>query len=317
MFGDINETCPLNVVVAGINAVEGPKLLRAVRDRLLLTSAVGISVADAYYRMAPSVAKFLVRHETLLGVVRWSFERLDWVIAHAEVLLAFVAALLAAVAGRRLRRRLAPALLLFALALALGAPAASAQLVPYKDMADFVAASTDVVQGTVESTDTYATDDGKQIYTDVLITVSDVAKGRQNKNSQVYLRLPTGRVGAIGRWSPQLPTFSQGEEVLLFLQSTKIGNVLTGLAAGKFKVGTDPKTGEKVVVPTTLPGRRCLAAEQKKMAAEKSGGTAPSIRADDSNASNGEATPPDPVKLDDFMTHLRNVDRDQKSQARQ
>jgi hypothetical protein len=46
------------------------KVLRAFRDRYLLTTAAGRSFVEAYYRHSPPFAEFISRHETLRKAVR-------------------------------------------------------------------------------------------------------------------------------------------------------------------------------------------------------------------------------------------------------
>ncbi|MBX7255874.1 MAG: hypothetical protein K1Y02_05900 [Candidatus Hydrogenedentes bacterium] len=312
MFGDENQTCPLNVVVSGINVIEAPKMLREFRDQVLLSNAVGAAVMDAYYRVAPTLAQFLTRHDTILALTRMLMKGLEWVVVHAEWLSVAMAGLLASMVarGRRLRRSAAVLpLLLFALA-----PLANAQLVPYEDVSDIVAASDNIVEGTVESTNTFATDDGLQIYTDVIVKVTDTAKGKLNKNGSIHLRLPTGRVGAIGRSSQELPEFKQGEDVFLFLKDDRVyDNVCIGGKVGKFAVKTDAETGEKYVTPTVLPAYNRLVKESAKM--EKHGLKLKTVGAD--GKTKDASSPQDGrllVDLENFKSYIRTVDKEQKKQ---
>ncbi|MFA6240588.1 MAG: CFI-box-CTERM domain-containing protein [Candidatus Hydrogenedentales bacterium] len=312
MFGEENQTCPLNVVVSGINAVEGPKVLRELRDRVLLSNAVGTALMDAYYRAAPTMADYLIRHAGVLAAARSIMKGFEWMVVHAEVMCVAVGALLAAMMLRnRMRRRALTAAALLVMA---SVPFAQAQMVPFKDISDIVAASDDVVQGTVETTNTFATDDGLQIYTDVTIKIEDTAKGKLNKSSDIHLRLPTGRVGAIGRSSQQLPEFEQGEEVFLFLQDSRsFDHVCTGAKVGKFAVKTDSETGEKFVVPTVLPAYNRLVKETPKMAKRgvnvKSVGTDGKTK-DAASTEEGRIV----VGLEDFKSYIRTIDKEQKKQ---
>ena len=139
--------------------------------------------------------------------------------------------------------------------------------------------------------------------TDVTVTVATVIKGEQNKNGQLHFQLPTGRVGAIQRTSPDLPTFERGEEVVLFMKCQERGYAIMGGIAGKYIVKKDPRSGEKYVLPSSIAGKTRLESEIKKMnavaAAEK--GEDPAAQAKPVRAV---------VPLDDFIAHLRRVERE-------
>lgn len=312
MFGDENQVCPLNVVVSGINVVEGPKVLRQLRDQVLLTNAVGTAIMDVYYQAAPVLAGFLIRHDTVRSAAQLLMQGFEWLVIHVEWLCLAVGALLAALLVRgRMARKAAAAL---SLLLILGIPSAYAQRVPFEDLSDIVAASDNVVEGAVETTNTFATDDGLQIYTDVTIRITDTAKGVLNKSGLLHLRLPTGRVGAIGRFSRELPEFEVGEEVVLFLQENRsLGNVCTGGKVGKFAVKTNAETGEKFVTPTVLPAYNRLLKESKKM--QKNGIKLKTI-GPDKKEKDATLTPGEPllVGLEDFKSYIRAIDKEQKSQ---
>ena len=48
------------------------KILRALRDDVLLTNSVGTSLVEFYYKFSPPVANFIAKHDSLRVMVRWS-----------------------------------------------------------------------------------------------------------------------------------------------------------------------------------------------------------------------------------------------------
>ncbi len=306
MFGDQNAVCPLNVIVAGIYPAQSPAIFRGFRDKVLLNTAVGAAMVDAYYRAAPTMAQYLLEHRTVLASARYVARGFEWVIAHAEWLLALVTAMLLWGFGRRywLRRKAVTISgLILVGALAFGAQPAHALLLPY-DISDYMDKSSDVIYGNVTSVESYWTDNNTRIVTDVTVCVKTAIKGQQNEGGLVHFQLPTGRVGAVGRFSPDIPNFKRGEEIVLFLQCQERGFIIMGGVAGKYAVKTDPHTGKKYVLPTSIPGKTRLEKEAQRIRVEK--------------AAEGEDTPAKsdtPVRamvpLDDFVKHLRRLEQEQ------
>src|SRR5690606_8190606 len=149
MFGDQSSVCPLNVVVAGLAPMQTPSVFRTFRDDVLLNTAAGTALVDAYYRAAPTMAEFLLDHHGALAAARYVARGVEWTVVHAEWLLALVSGALVWVLGRRyLRRRHAGAVsaLLLAGALSFAAMPADALLLPY-DISDYAAMSSDVIHG--------------------------------------------------------------------------------------------------------------------------------------------------------------------------
>jgi hypothetical protein len=187
-----------------------------------------------------------------------------------------------------------------------GTPA-SAILAP-EDIQDCVCKSDSIIHGTVVNTESRWTDDRRQIVTDVSIRVIEAIKGRHNKGGLLHFQLPTGRVGPIGRFSPSLPEFRVGEEVVLFLYCTKRGfNVYAGVA-GKYTVREYPKSGEKYVFATSIPGAERLQKEAVRIEQAKAH-TESEKRTIAEKAKEQRL----PVKLEDFTRHLREIDRQWKA----
>jgi hypothetical protein len=69
------------------------KILRQVRDDILLPSAIGRFFVKTYYRTSPPIADFIADHDSLRAMVRWSLAPvvgLSWVALHYGVLAALV-----------------------------------------------------------------------------------------------------------------------------------------------------------------------------------------------------------------------------------
>ncbi len=293
MFGARNDVCWLNVVVAGVAPTgQTPQFLRDVRDRMLLGSAVGTAVMDAYYRTAPPVARYLSTHPRAFEFARGAFGLWEWVYAHAEVLLMVSGALFALGVAAKLRRwrmlrNAAGGVLVASLLLAGGQAHA---LLAYMSDEQMVKTSDNVLVGSVESVESYYISEGV-IVTDITIVTEDNVKGHLNKGGRVILRQPGGRVGPIVRHVTSLPQFREGEEVVLFLQMQKrTGPVVVGGARGKLMIRTDALTGEKYVASGLALGGP---ADVEKDA----GGKQAQQR----------------ITLDAFTEYLREIDRTQKA----
>ncbi|MFO7974257.1 MAG: hypothetical protein R6V12_06460 [Candidatus Hydrogenedentota bacterium] len=251
MFGDRNDVCWLNLVVEdGTTAALMPPVLRKLRDNVLLGSAVGTAMMDAYYRTAPPIAQYLTGHPGALGVVRGAFRGMEWVYARAEMLLAITAVLLGLGAAFELRRwrltRTAAGVLVLA-GLLLTAGEAQA-LLAYMSDEEMVKAADNVFVGKIEAVESYYLKENV-IVTDITIQTEDNVKGHLNKGGKLLLRQPGGRVGSILRYVSDLPRFREDEEVVLFLQTEKrSGPAVVCGARGKLSVQTDPLNGEKYVV---------------------------------------------------------------------
>ncbi|GMU92921.1 MAG: hypothetical protein AMXMBFR4_19790 [Candidatus Hydrogenedentota bacterium] len=310
MFGDQNSTCPLNVVVSGINVVQGPNVLRALRDKVLLPTAAGAAFVDLYYRAAPAMAAFLIETPAALTAARVTMTGFEWIVVHAEIsLLAIALFLVSAVAWRR--RRHVSTLALLALTFGIAPFSGQAMVDDRLGIDDYLTMADDVIVGKVISVESRWTDDHKKIVTDVAIEVSEAIKGNQNKGNHVNLRLPTGRVGAIVRYSPDLPTFQSGEEVLLFLDCQPRGHAVIAGVVGKFVVRRHPKTGEKYVFAQSLPGRARL----ERVAAKMNKPDETEAKAAENAVRWAPFEQRTLVKLEEFTAYLRGIDRKQRKLA--
>ncbi|HRK35929.1 MAG TPA: hypothetical protein PLJ47_15140, partial [Candidatus Hydrogenedentes bacterium] len=316
MFGDQDQTCPLNVIVTPIDGGDTALAsIRSMRDNVLLQTAVGAAIADLYYRLAPGAAKSLLDNATALAFAQHAYRSLVWIVNHAEMLLVITGlALLASLMRRRAgrARALASAAFLFAAVLFLAAPA-NAQMLPY-NLQDYLAVSDLVVVGKVSNTESRWIENNTRIVTDTVVEVETCIKGEQNAGGRVHIQHPTGRVGAFARTSQQIPNFTVGEEVLLFLSKEPNGYFVYGGIAGKYLVAPHPRTGEKYVFPTSMPGHVRFEHEAKKMqAAEKGDAIVSEPGKREYMPVNFEQRTL--VKLDDFVKHLREVEREQRKRT--
>ena len=318
MFGDPNDVCPLNVIngasgsaTTGVNTSNigtgttavGIKALRGFRDDVLLRSAAGQALVDAYYQVSPVVARYLLRHTETLKAGRVLLAAMEWVMVNWSVCLAATSALMGVLwAARRRRARAAAAAALIA-ALALAGTVAHAGEI-YMSTASIVGNATEIVSGKVTSTQG-RWGDGGRIYTDVVVEVSDTAKGTANKASNISFSVIGGVVGGLAMSASDIPTFKTGEEVVLYLYSVPgRGLSLYGGVRGKQLVITDSTTGAKYVGGGGAFAAQNMAADKKAIAAKN----AAKQDKDETAAKAAEAEDQaSRVPLGDYMQYLRDL----------
>lgn len=133
------------------------------------------------------------------------------------------------------------------LALALFCTSASAATVLRMDMQSLVANSDKIVYGTV--TDVESRQEKGRIYTYTKISVDESVKG--DTGESVMIRQLGGETEELATWVAGMPRFSEGEQVITFLEQTKDPemHVVTGMMQGKFKVVVGPDGATRHVVP--------------------------------------------------------------------
>jgi hypothetical protein len=120
------------------------------------------------------------------------------------------------------------------LALALAGPALGS-LVEASSVEDLARRSDTVVRGKVERIVYDRSADGKRIFTYAEVVPSGVWRGAAP--ARLTVAVSGGVVGGIGQRVIGAPTFTQGEEVVLFLSRSKWGDYrVRGLGQGKFSV---------------------------------------------------------------------------------
>lgn len=271
MFGDRSEVCPLNVLSNDFALVVGPRLFRNFRDGVLLKTALGATLVDAYYQAAPAMASALIQHSALEFVVAAPFIAVEWALG-APGVAAGGALLLALYAVVRRRRRTAAiatlAFILFA-AFAWSGAVAEAAFMPVSE-SSLAAEADDIIEARVEAVESRLSAYPRRVTTTITLEVSDVLKGKLNKQNQIFIDMPIGRVGDYAVVSAELPTFRPGEEVLLFLRFVEgRGYTVLGGIRGRHQIGFNPDTGQKYVLINDVVSAPHLKLVAKEIAEEK------------------------------------------------
>lgn len=109
---------------------------------------------------------------------------------------------------------------------------------------DLVAFADEVVHGDVVSLAyrSRSTSGKLDLATDVTLRVKEMWKGA-SASSTVVVTLPGGRQGDLVQKVVGAPELAVGEEVVLFLERTLTGHVVSGLQQGKFRVVREPFSG--------------------------------------------------------------------------
>jgi hypothetical protein len=132
------------------------------------------------------------------------------------------------------------------LTLTLTAAPARATTVIKISLQEMTLGSHTILQGTVAAARTIAVKGNERhLQTHVDIDVRNVFKGDKGMKT-LRLELMGGK---LGRWVmniPGMPSFTPGEEVILFLEKTATNWALTGLSQGKFVVYQDAKGPKRV-----------------------------------------------------------------------
>jgi len=306
MFGDELQMCPLNVILAGVTGERLSDGLRGFRDGVLVHTALGAALVDAYYQAAPETAAFLLRHSRLLEAARVCVAMTNAAVVHSGVLaMALAAIVILGVALRWRRARAAAALILVALALG-WAPAASASVI-YVTTEQLEEASDPIITGKVTEVNSHwIVGDGTRIVTDVTIETDDVVKGAINKSTLIQVRIPGGCVGSIVTKAVGMPTFKENEEVLVYLQyRDEVGYLVVAGARGKFDIVTDSTTGEKYVAGIDVETQTALREDAAKIDAGKGGEAAPA------GSSSGRR-----IALREYKKYLRDLARTRERDGR-
>jgi len=120
------------------------------------------------------------------------------------------------------------------------ASTASATTVLRVSLQKMTVSSDVILHGEVLSSRAVTVDNNpRNIRTEVHVRVRDLLKGPRGM-TELTLQLAGGKVGDWAMKVPGMPTFSAGEQVVLFLEKTAHNWALTGLGQGKFAVVTGP-----------------------------------------------------------------------------
>lgn len=254
MFGDPNDVCILNVVGAakavgggaGLQtAVDGANTVRNLRDGVLLETALGSFIVDSYYKVSPTAARFLLNNSVAYGLTVRGVDMAYWCLNHIALILIGLGALAGGllVAYRRRFARVAGVLVLAALL----APMADARII-LQTTEELVAGASDIVSGRVVSATARREANSSHIFTDIVVEIEDKAKGVLNKQSTVTFSQLGGELNGLITTVSELPRFSAGEEVILYLYYVEdFGYVVYNGLGGKTLVSINATTGEKTV----------------------------------------------------------------------
>ncbi|MBI4832656.1 MAG: hypothetical protein HY801_14110 [Candidatus Lindowbacteria bacterium] len=114
-----------------------------------------------------------------------------------------------------------------------------------KPLDELVAESDSIIRGFVTETRSEWNPERTLIHTYVTVEVKEAIKGLPGRRSET-IKLPGGEVGDIGLRVEDVPGFSVGEEVILFLRAEHPR--LTGLSQGKYTVIRDESDPAKSFV---------------------------------------------------------------------
>jgi len=320
MFGKaINETvCPLNLAASTLPVSEGPRALRKFRDTVLLRTALGTALAEAYYRAGPAVCGILKRHPSAMGGARMFLMLLEWVLTHLWVCAIVAGSLVGMVSAwwlirRRAALKTATLLVVFALFLAGNAEAQFLKM----NTSDMVEKSDEILVGKVVAVESRWTEQN-QIVTDVTIQVEDSWKGRLNKSGLVHFSQLGGEKDGIITYVPQYPAWNVGEEVVTFLQhNEKFGFMPLSGTGGKFNVKTEAATGKKYLEAPSVPAKNNLDQIRADMEKTKAKTAAKAEEASDVPKEDGTEDPAARrVTLDDLKSHIKTVEQELKRKNR-
>ncbi|UCH84530.1 MAG: hypothetical protein JSW50_02220 [Candidatus Latescibacterota bacterium] len=166
-------------------------------------------------------------------------------------------------------------------ALVLMAGGVGATQIIYQTPKQMGAESTLVVRGHVATVRSFWNDSNTKILTETIVNIDESYKGEGETTARV-LQLG-GVVGTVRMHVHGAPTWTRGEEVVLFLESIDAASYrVSGLSQGKFKVERDPVTGDPFISYPMMGGVEVLGAPT----AGEEGGAPRSIK----------------VPLDDFIS---------------
>ena len=130
---------------------------------------------------------------------------------------------------------------------AIGVPLSALTVKPLT-FSELVNDSIAVVHGRIADVRGEWTPDRRGIESLVVVEAMHYLKGALGE--QITVRVPGGQVGGFANVIPGAPRFAPGDRVVLFLKASGPSiPVITGTTQGVYRVGTDARTGEPVVVP--------------------------------------------------------------------
>src|SRR5262249_41420313 len=127
-------------------------------------------------------------------------------------------------------------------------PQALASSMLHQNIDSLTQSSDAVVRGKVRATQSRWSADHKRIITEVTIEVAEFFKGAGS--STLVVQQPGGEIDGIGQKVSGLASFSEGEEVVLFLEHLETNKYrVAGMAQGKYRVERSSDKKAVFVVP--------------------------------------------------------------------
>lgn len=136
--------------------------------------------------------------------------------------------------------------------LAGGASPAGATVLLHMTVEEMTAEASLVVEGTVLHQQ--VVEGERHLWTETFLQVSAVHKGQAELGQILTFRQPGGETATVGMKVPGAARFSQGEEVLIFLEPVQKHLQVVGMCLGKFSI-TRNDDGEKRVRRDTTEAR--------------------------------------------------------------
>ncbi len=289
MFGDPNDVCPLNIIEEGAGGggdvgdgdndgglfggiSSKSNHLRGFRDDVLLSTALGTSLVNLYYTVAPNLAGVMLGNTLANGAVTNLVYGMYWTMEYGMMTFGLMAAALIlgwVLRGEsRVRRWMLPVLLVGAAALLLSSLAVAS--IAFVKTEDMIPGADEVITGVVVSTHSFRDGGTGAIYTDVVVEVDEVLKGNATKATQLSFVMLGGKVNGVRLKVSEMPDFEEGEEVLLYLRDqAPFGLVLHGGHRGKLIIETDRKSGEKYITGESVHTRLPLQLDQLQIQRQK------------------------------------------------
>jgi hypothetical protein len=145
-------------------------------------------------------------------------------------------------------RRLPPIVALCVSLAVLSAPPARATTLVPADLNELTASALAIAYVRIVDVRAVTTDDRRRVETVVVAESLGYLKG--NIGPTIVFRVPGGQVGAYRTVMVGAPSFSVGEEAVLFFGARGPAlPYLVGFSQGVFRVQSDPRTGSRMVVP--------------------------------------------------------------------
>jgi len=126
----------------------------------------------------------------------------------------------------------------------LGASATLMREVPFDEK---VGNSASIIAGRCVRTESQWDRGGKRILTYATFSIEKTLRGAPRPNREITIVIPGGSVGNIRQDTIGVPSFSEGDENVLFLRNTDLGPTVAYLEQGAYAITTEG--GERMVRP--------------------------------------------------------------------